>query len=172
MLKLGSAKLIDQLKAISPGTPAIVFSGALSTCPDDILADVFLSKANCSAAQLLDHIRMALVRKRGPKPAVSEPHHLPPASRSSRHVFRGLIARPAYLSIQKRIGRRRVLIDFSRQVCAQELSEWKSREGSTRALRWSHPVNQPEARRQKKATRIVHEWQISNSAEVRADSKA
>ncbi len=71
MLKLGGAKLIDQLKAISPGTPAIVFSGALGSCPDDILADVFLSKANCSAAQLLDHIQMALVRKRGPKPAVS-----------------------------------------------------------------------------------------------------
>ncbi|HEY4930593.1 MAG TPA: response regulator [Terriglobales bacterium] len=71
MLKLGSAKLIDQLKSISPGTPAIVFSGALNSCPDEILADVFLSKANCSAAQLLDHIRMALVRKRGPKPAVT-----------------------------------------------------------------------------------------------------
>ena len=71
MLKLASAKLIDQLKAISPRTPAIVFSGALNNCPDDILADVFLSKTNCSAAQLLDHIRMALVRKRGPKPAVT-----------------------------------------------------------------------------------------------------
>jgi two-component system response regulator CpxR len=71
MLKLGSVKLIDQLKAISPSTPAIVFSGASSNCPDEILADVFLSKANCNAAQLLDHIRMALVRKRGPKPAVA-----------------------------------------------------------------------------------------------------
>lgn len=71
MLKLASAGLIDQLKAISPNTPTIVFSGASGNCPDDILADVFLSKANCSAAQLLDHIRMALVRKRGPKPAVT-----------------------------------------------------------------------------------------------------
>jgi two-component system response regulator CpxR len=71
MLKLGSARLIDQLKTISPTTPAIVFSAALAYCPDDILADVFLSKADCSAAQLLDHIRMALVRKRGPKPAVT-----------------------------------------------------------------------------------------------------
>ncbi len=71
MLKLSSAKLIDQLKAVSPSTPAIVFSGASNQCPDEILADVFLSKADCGAAQLLDHIRMALVRKRGPKPAVS-----------------------------------------------------------------------------------------------------
>ena len=71
MLKLGSARLIDQLKAVSPSTPAIVFSGASGSCPDEILADVFLSKANCNAAQLLDHIRMALVRKRGPRPAVT-----------------------------------------------------------------------------------------------------
>ena len=71
MLKLGSANLVDQLKTISPATPAIVFSGALSHCPDDVLADIFLSKANCSSAQLLDHIRMALVRKRGPKPVVT-----------------------------------------------------------------------------------------------------
>jgi CheY-like chemotaxis protein len=78
MLKLGSAKLIDQLKAISPSTPAIVFSGASSHCPDEILADVFLSKGNCSCVQLLDHIRMALVRKRGPKPA------LPPTAAAGR----------------------------------------------------------------------------------------
>ena len=68
---LGDEKLVDQLKSISPLTPAIVFSGAARTCSDDTFADVFLSKSNCSAAQLLDHIRMALVRKRGPKPAVT-----------------------------------------------------------------------------------------------------
>jgi two-component system, OmpR family, response regulator CpxR len=69
--RLGGEKLVDQLKAISPLTPAIIFSGMARTCSDDTLADVFLSKSNCSAAQLLDHIRMALVRKRGPKPAVT-----------------------------------------------------------------------------------------------------
>lgn len=68
--RLGDVKLVDQLKSISPLTPTIVFSGAARTCSEDTLADVFLSKSNCSAAQLLDHIRMALVRKRGPKPAV------------------------------------------------------------------------------------------------------
>ncbi len=71
MPKHGGGKLIDQLKAISPATPAIVFTGAASACSDDTLADVFLSKANCGAAQLLDHIRVALIRKRGPKPAVT-----------------------------------------------------------------------------------------------------
>jgi len=65
--------LVDRLKAISPTTPAIVFKGASGACPDGLLADILLSKSNCNAAQLLDHIRMALVRKRGPKPAVTHP---------------------------------------------------------------------------------------------------
>ena len=71
MPKLGGTKVVDQLKAISPATPAIVFSGAAGACSDDTLADVFLSKADCTAAQLLDHVRVALVRKRGPKPTVT-----------------------------------------------------------------------------------------------------
>ena len=71
MPKLSGTRVVDQLKAISPGTPAIVFSGAAGNCSEDTLADVLLSKANCSAAQLLDQIRVALVRKRGPKPAVT-----------------------------------------------------------------------------------------------------
>src|SRR5262252_4033448 len=72
--KLNGGKVVDQLKSISPGTPAIVFSGAAGACSDDTLADVFLSKADCTAAQLLDHVRVALVRKRGPKPAVANPY--------------------------------------------------------------------------------------------------
>lgn len=71
MPRLTGGKLVDQLKAISPATPAIVFSGASSACSDDTIADVFLSKSSCSAAQLLEHVRVALVRKRGPKPAVN-----------------------------------------------------------------------------------------------------
>jgi len=69
--KLNGGKIVDELKAISPSTPAIVFSGVAGACSDDTLADVFLSKSDCSAAQLLDHVRVALVRKRGPKPAIT-----------------------------------------------------------------------------------------------------
>ena len=69
--KLNGGKIVDELKSISPSTPAIVFSGAAGACSDDTLADVFLSKSDCSAAQLLDHVRVALVRKRGPKPAIT-----------------------------------------------------------------------------------------------------
>jgi len=69
--KPDGSQLVDRLKAISPTTPAIVFKGASGACPDGLLADILLSKSNCTSAQLLDHIRMALVRKRGPKPAVA-----------------------------------------------------------------------------------------------------
>ncbi len=69
MLKPDNGRLVDQLKSISPTTPAIVFKGAVGACPDGLLADLLLSRSNCNAAQLLDHIRIALVRKRGPKPA-------------------------------------------------------------------------------------------------------
>ena len=71
--RLGDGKLVDQLKAISPSTPAIIFSGGPGRYSEETLADVFLSKSDCSAAQLLDHIRTALVRKRGPKPGVTNP---------------------------------------------------------------------------------------------------
>lgn len=71
MPKPEGTRLVDQLKSISPSTPAIVFKGASGSCPDGMVADILLSKSSCSAAQLLDHIRMALVRKRGPKPAVA-----------------------------------------------------------------------------------------------------
>ncbi len=70
MLKPDNGRLVDQLKSISPTTPAIVFKGAVGVCPDGLLADLLLSRSSCNAAQLLDHIRIALVRKRGPKPAI------------------------------------------------------------------------------------------------------
>src|SRR5215469_734151 len=77
--KLNGGKIVDQLKTISPSTPAIVFSGAVGGCSDDTMADVFLSKSDCSAAQLLDYVRVALVRKRGPKPAMTNTY--PPPGR-------------------------------------------------------------------------------------------
>jgi len=70
MPKPDGGRLVDELKAISPSTPAIVFKSASGACPDVMVADLLLSKSSCSASQLLDHIRVALIRKRGPKPAI------------------------------------------------------------------------------------------------------
>ena len=71
MPKPDGSRLVDELKTISPATPTILFKGPLGGSLDCTQADLLLSKSSCSAAQLLEHIRVALVRKRGPKPAIA-----------------------------------------------------------------------------------------------------
>jgi len=71
---LDGTKLIDEIKAISPHTPAILFSGKIKVYDRDTRADVFLPKGMYAPAELLERIRLMLVRKRGPKRAVTQPH--------------------------------------------------------------------------------------------------
>lgn len=63
--------LIDEIKKISPQTPAILFSGKIKIYERDMRADVFLPKGMYAPAELLERIRVMLVRKRGPKRATS-----------------------------------------------------------------------------------------------------
>ncbi len=65
---LDGAKLIEAIKAISPRTPAILLSGKVRIYDRDTQADVFLPKGTHVPADLLERIRMLLVRKRGPRP--------------------------------------------------------------------------------------------------------
>ena len=67
MPKLSGAKLIDQMKAISPHTPALLFSGSVNACAEEHLADGWLPKGELSPMELLERIRIMLVRKRGPR---------------------------------------------------------------------------------------------------------
>jgi len=76
MPKLNGARLIDQLKAISPETPALLFSGAVTCCSEEHLADVWLPKGEFAPVELLERIRVLLVRKRGPKRAIQLPQQL------------------------------------------------------------------------------------------------
>ena len=77
MPKLSGARLIDQLKAISPETPALLFSGSVSTCIEEHLADAWLPKGEFAPMELLERIRVLLIRKRGPKrPPVVMPQQL------------------------------------------------------------------------------------------------
>jgi CheY-like chemotaxis protein len=76
MPKISGAKLIDQLKAISPGTPALLFSGSVNCCNEDHLADAWLPKGEFAPVELLERIRVLLIRKRGPKRAVVIPRQL------------------------------------------------------------------------------------------------
>jgi CheY-like chemotaxis protein len=72
-------ELIARIKSISPQTPAILFSGKIRIYDRDTQADVFLPKGMYAPAELLERIRLLLVRKRGPK-RVSNPIEIRAAS--------------------------------------------------------------------------------------------
>jgi DNA-binding response OmpR family regulator len=60
-------RLVELIKIFSPETPAILLSAKVRTYDRENRADVFLSKGMYGPAELLDRIRLLLVRKRGPK---------------------------------------------------------------------------------------------------------
>jgi CheY-like chemotaxis protein len=64
------AELIARIKRQSPQIPAILFSGSVKGYERDTVADVFLPKGMYSPAELLERIRVLLVKKRGPKRVV------------------------------------------------------------------------------------------------------
>ena len=69
-------KLIEEIKAISPRTPAVLVSGKIRIYDRDMQADAFIPKGMVSPAELLERIRLLLVRKRGPRrtqPAAATP---------------------------------------------------------------------------------------------------
>ena len=61
------SKLIDAVKTLSPQTPAILLSGKVRIYDRDTRADVFLPKGMCTPVELLERIRIMLIKKRGPK---------------------------------------------------------------------------------------------------------
>src|SRR5881296_2974162 len=64
---IDGSKLIEGVKDLSPETPAILLSGKVKIYERDTGADVFLAKGMYAPADLLERIRLLLVRKRGPK---------------------------------------------------------------------------------------------------------
>ena len=73
---IDGAQLIEQIKTLSPQTPAVLISGRVKIYEHDSLADVFLPKGMYEPAELLERIRLLLVRKRGPKRLVDHDSHL------------------------------------------------------------------------------------------------
>jgi two-component system, OmpR family, response regulator CpxR len=67
------SKLIEAVKEISPQTPAILVSGKVRMPLHDTHADVFFPKGMYAPVELLERIRLLLVRKRGPKRVQSKP---------------------------------------------------------------------------------------------------
>ena len=68
---LDGPQLIAAIKSLSPQTPAILISSKVRVYDHESQADVFLAKGMYAPADLLERIRLLLVRKRGPK----RPHH-------------------------------------------------------------------------------------------------
>ncbi len=71
---LDGAKLIEAIKEISPRTPAILLSGKVRIYDRDTQADVFLPKGMHVPAELLERIRLLLIRKRGPSRTMAPVH--------------------------------------------------------------------------------------------------
>jgi DNA-binding response OmpR family regulator len=64
---LDGSRLIEEIKRLSPQTPAVLISGRIKVYECETLADLFLPKGMYEPAELLERIRVLLVRKRGPK---------------------------------------------------------------------------------------------------------
>jgi DNA-binding response OmpR family regulator len=61
------SRLIEEIKSLSPQTPAVLISGRAKIYERETLADVFLCKGMYEPVDLLERIRLLLIRKRGPK---------------------------------------------------------------------------------------------------------
>ncbi len=78
---LDGSRLIEEIKMLSPQTPAVLISGRVKIYERDTLADLFLPKGMYEPVDLLEKIRLLLVRKRGPKRPVQFP--VRPAARAT-----------------------------------------------------------------------------------------
>jgi two-component system response regulator CpxR len=64
---LDGPQLIAAIKSLSPQTPAVLISSKVRIYNHESQADVFLTKGMYAPADLLERIRLLLVRKRGPR---------------------------------------------------------------------------------------------------------
>ncbi len=64
---IDGSKLIAEIKSLSPQTPAVLISGQIKIYERDTQADLFLPKGMYEPVDLLEKVRLLLVRKRGPK---------------------------------------------------------------------------------------------------------
>jgi two-component system response regulator CpxR len=67
MPEMDGAELIRVLKELAPEVPMMLVSGKVKMYEKGTRADVFLPKGTYAAVELLDKIRVLLIKKRGPK---------------------------------------------------------------------------------------------------------
>ena len=73
---LDGPQLIAAIKNLSPHTPAILISTKVRVYEHESQADVFLARGMYAPSDLLERIRLLLVRKRGPKRTRERPARL------------------------------------------------------------------------------------------------
>ena len=79
--------LIGHLKEISPEVPMILTSDTVRAGERAHRADAFLSKGCCTAAELIERIRVMSARKRGPRKATPPLQPLTPAAGMERDLL-------------------------------------------------------------------------------------
>lgn len=75
--------LIFRLKEIAPWVPAVLVSATMKQIDPTSRADAFLPKGACTPQELLERVRVLLVRKRGPKKSTPMPQHAMAAGMAS-----------------------------------------------------------------------------------------
>lgn len=69
MPQMDGNELVRRAKQLHPCLPAMIVSGTVNAFDRACAADVFLPKGACSAAEMIERIRVLVARKRGPKKA-------------------------------------------------------------------------------------------------------
>ena len=71
MPQMDGNELVRRAKQLHPGLPAMIVSGTVNAFDRAGYADAFLPKGACSAAEMIERIRILVARKRGPKKAAA-----------------------------------------------------------------------------------------------------
>ncbi|MDQ2835414.1 MAG: response regulator [Acidobacteriota bacterium] len=86
MPQMDGNELVRRAKQIHPGLPAMIVSGTVTGFERALCADVFLPKGACSAAEMIERIRVLVARKRGPKKATAPTTSQPGLSTAYPHA--------------------------------------------------------------------------------------
>ena len=86
MPQMDGNELVRRAKQLHPGLPAMIVSGTVHAFDRAVHADVFLPKGACSAAEMIERIRVLVARKRGPKKAITATASQPTEAHSYAHA--------------------------------------------------------------------------------------
>jgi two-component system response regulator CpxR len=86
MPQMDGNELVRRAKQLHPGLPAMIVSGTVNAIDRASCADVFLPKGACSAAEMIERIRVLVARKRGPKKSISASSHQSPSLAAFAHA--------------------------------------------------------------------------------------